>query len=240
MGIFDLPSPVLSWIDGQLMAFLPPVAKLLLWAAIAALGSMELYRVLSPQRRIRALEVALRDTQRSVGNHEGSFADGWWLIRAMLGLAFRRVLLVLPATLIASLPLLVLIVWLDSAYGSTFPPPGESISVVVPGDFQGRWIAETEAAPPRAQVVDRTGKTVASISLAAPVPAVHKHRWWNVLIGNPAGYLQQDAPVDRIEIGLPRQEVLPFGPDWLRGWEVGFFVSLVVLAWIVKVVRRIE
>lgn len=240
MGLLDLPAPLFAWIDGQLLGFLPPIGRLIVWSAVAALGSMELYRVLSPQARIKAVEFQVRETQQRLGDHEGSFEDAWLLIRRMLGLAFGRILLVLPATLAASVPLLALIVWLDGAYGRAVPPPGEPVSVHVPGEFRGRWIAGTSRTPPHVEIVNGNGRTIADVAVAAPVPVIHKHRWWNFAIGNPAGYLPHDAPVERIEIDLPRQEFLSLGPEWLRGWEVGFFVALTLFALGFKVVRRID
>lgn len=240
MGLLDLPSPLFSWIDGQLIGFLPATAKLILWGVLAALGSMELYRLLSPQGRIEELEAALKVTQQRLGEHEGNFADAWLLIRGMLGLASRRVLLVLPATVAASLPILVLIVWLDAAYGRALPPPGEPVAVQVAGEFRGQWVAETDSMPPQATVLDDGGATVAAISVAAPIPVIHKPRWWNVAIGNPAGYLPADAPIDRIDIDLPRQQFLSVGPEWVRGWEVTFFSVLILFAMGFKVVRGIR
>ena len=77
------------------------------------------------------------------------------------------------------------------------------------------------------------------VPLARPVPVVEKRHWWNALIGNPAGYLPEAGPVERIELSLPAVEVLPFGPSWLRGWEVLFFTLLVAFSLIIKKVGKI-
>src|SRR5690606_10223294 len=114
MGLFDLPSPFLSLIDGWLGNFLPAWVRVLLWAALGAFVSMELYRLASPQKRIAGIKAALRQAQERVSGFDGEFEDAWPLIRRMLSLAFRRVALVFPATILASLPLLFVILWLDS------------------------------------------------------------------------------------------------------------------------------
>lgn len=240
MGLFDLPAPVLSWIDERLAAFLPPLARLLLWAAVGAFLSMELYRLASPQRRIGELRRALEHTRRKLADFDGEFEEAWPQIRRMLALALRRVGIVLPATVLASLPLLVFIVWMDTNYGGAFPPPGNPVTVQAAGDFQARWIEDASGAPPRAEVIDPVGRPVAEVPVKAPVPVVEKRRWWNVLIGNPAGYIPDEAPVDRISIDLPRQQFLSIGPAWMRGWEVVFFASLFLFAFALKTVRRIE
>jgi hypothetical protein len=237
MGLLDLPSPVLSWIDERLTGLLPTTAALLLWAAVGAFLSMELYRLTSPQKRMTVIRRALDRTRSYVAHFDGPFEEAWPHIRHMLSLALRRVVMVLPATILASLPLLVVIVWLDSRYGDAFPSPGEPVSVTAPGGFQGHWV---DGAPPRAQVVDAKGAAVADVPVAAPAPVIHKRRWWNTLVGNPAGYLPDGAPVDRIDIALPRQQFLAIGPRWMRGWEVTFFTALFIFALTLKTVRRIE
>jgi hypothetical protein len=129
----EVPGRFFSWID-RVMEPLPPAGRIVLWAAVAALASMELYRVLSPQARIRAVETDLRLTKQRLDAHDGDFADGWSLVRGMLGLSARRIVLVGPAAVFASLPILLLIVWMASAY------QGARVLGVGPG-----WIGGWEA-----------------------------------------------------------------------------------------------
>ena len=46
------------------------------------------------------------------------------------------------------------------------------------------------------------------------------------IIGNPAGYLPEQGPIESVTIALPERQYLPVGPDWLRSW---FTVALAVL-----------
>jgi hypothetical protein len=50
----------------------------------------------------------------------------------------------------------------------------------------------------------------------------------NLLIGNPAGYLPDSAPLEAVHLALPAQELLPWGPSWLRGWLVVYFATLLL------------
>lgn len=199
---------------------------------------MELYRAVSPQAQIARLRRKQATAQRVLAEYDGAFEDAWPLIRRTLTLALKRVFVVLPASIIASLPLLMLLVWLDSFYARSFPPPGEPVPVVVPGDYVGEWIGD--GARPRVALIDPAGARVAETEVGAPVPVLYKQRWWNVLLGNPAGYLAADAPVDHVEIELPRREVHSRGPGWSRRWETVFFPGLLVMAVALKYVRRIE
>jgi len=239
MGLLDFPAPLFAWIDRAAASVMPPALVLLVWAALGAAISMELYRLLSPEMRVARLKSDLRSAQLELARYDGPFEGAWPLIRRMLRLAFTRVGTVLPASLGASLPLLVLIVWLDGAYARMFPPIGSDVAVMtIPSDLSGRL--EANQMPPRLVVTDNNGMTVADVPVQAPIPVLHKWRWWNALIGNPAGYLDPQVPIERVDVELPRQQVIQVGPDWARRWEAVFFPVLVILAFGLKIARRIE
>lgn len=239
MALFDLPAALFGWMDGLLSA-LPPLVRLLLWAMLGALVSMEVYRLLSPQARIARLKTELAEAQKRLSDFDGEFADAGPLIGRMLALALKRVWVVLPATLAGTVPLIALILWLDTSYARNYPQPGQDVAVEAGGDFQGRWEWPETDAPPTARITAANGETVEEVRVEAPVPVIHKKRWWNVIIGNPAGYLSEASPVDAISLDLPRLEVHHAGPAWLRRWEVLFFPALILIALSFKTVRRIQ
>ncbi|ESR22704.1 hypothetical protein [Lutibaculum baratangense] len=237
MGLLDLPAPLFSWVDGQLGRLLPTVLVVVLWAVVASFASMELYRALSPQAKIAGLRTRLADAQARLAGYDGPFEGAGPLIREMLGLALKRVIVVLPSTLIASLPLLMLIIWLDSSYGRDLPAAGQRVEVTAPPGYSGEWV---DGAPRLARITSDSGETVAEVPVEAPVPVIHKRRWWNALIGNPAGYLSEQLPIDWITLDLPGREMLSAGPWWTRRWEFVFFPALVLMSLALKHVRRIE
>lgn len=240
MGLLDLPSPVFDYLDHTLFGFLPAMVRIVIWAAIAALLSLELYRVLSPQAKVSGLKSELAEAQKRLNAFDGEFEDAWPLIGRMLSLAFQRIFIILPATLLASLPVLTMVVWMDSAYGHRFPAVGQAVTVVAPEPYQGKWVDPGNGATPHAEVLDKAGNVVIDAPLEAAIPVVSKWRWWNLLLGNPAGYLKAGAPVDQVTIDLPDQELFASGPSWLRGWEPAFFLAVLLFAMTLKWVRQID
>ena len=111
MGLFDLPGPLLSWIDGGLGQVAPPTVRLILWGLLSGAATMALYWWLSPQRAIAAAKADAAQARRSLDAYEGDFGDAWPLIRRVLGQALRQLRLVLWPALVASLPAICLIVW---------------------------------------------------------------------------------------------------------------------------------
>ncbi len=247
MGFFDLPGPLFAWVDGHVLGFLPPLARLIVWAVIGAVVSMALYWLLSPQERITRLKARLTDAQRALDAHEGEFREALPLIGATLRLALRQVAVVTVPAVLASLPLLFLLVWVYGAYAHAFPVPADQVNVqVTPARFQARWGASADppgsanSARPLLTITDEGGHVLDRITVPAPVGAISPHRWWNVFFGNPAGYLPADGPVQRIDMDWPERIYLPFGPRWLAGWEAVFFLVLVVCSVVIKFAFRIQ
>ena len=89
-------------------------------------------------------------------------------------------------------------------------------------------------------VLDGAGLPVLLLPLEVPVPVIHKRRWWNVLVGNPAGYLPDVSALDSISLGIPRREMHSMGPAWSRVWEAVFFTVYVSVSLSIKVMFKIR
>lgn len=238
MGLFDLPAPALTWLDTGLATALPAAWRLVLWSVVAAVLTMVLYWQLSPQKRIGETKRRLAASKAALDRFNGKFQDAWPLMRTMLSQALRQVGLVVGPTLVAMVPVLCLIAWLSTTYGYRFPETGAVVRVqTFPETFSATLSAAlaTAGVPhPRLLVADQSGQIIYEQTLGAPVTTLHKRQWWNMLSGNPAGYLPDALGVERIDIELPRHTYVPFGPAWLRSWEAVFFVGLFITALVIK------
>lgn len=244
MGVFDVPAPLFDLIDQAMSSFASPTFRLIIWGLIAAALSMGLYWLFSPQDKLTDVKIRALQARKDLNAHDGEFEEAWPLMRSMLGLSFRQLgMTTLPAVL-ASVPVLALIVWLGTAYGYTLPDGPAAIEVqTTPSAPVSAELKSSETTPsnfPRLVITDEAGELVSDIALAAPVPTIHKKQWWNALFGNPLGYLPQDGAIDAIEIGLPEKEYLGFGPAWMRPWYVLFFTILVLGSLAIKMGMKIE
>jgi hypothetical protein len=248
MGLLDLPGPLLDWLDAALSHVITaPGLRLALWGAAGAVVSMALYWALSPQARIARIKSEALAARQRLEAYDGAFADAWPLIGRMLRLSLRQLAVVTWPAVLASLPVLCLIVWLSTAYGHSFPAADQPVEArAFPPPHQARLInghdprPGQEGAPAHLEIADAAGRTIGDLDLAAPVSTVHKREWWNGLIGNPAGYLPEEWAVERVEIDLPRTEYLSFGPWWLRSWEAVFFATLLACSVAIKLAFRIQ
>ena len=217
MGFLDLPASLFDLVDRQLLGPIPPPARLILWAIAAAMLSLTIYRLLSPQSRIAETKRAAAEARRRLQRHDGDLETALPLMRRSIGLSLLQTGLVLPAAVVASLPVLALLVWMDGAYGHAFPGPTHAPLVVAePGNYAARWLPEQPGG--RVEISDPAGTEVAEVNVAKPVTRIEKRHWWNVIVGNPVGYLPDSGPIDGISIALPERQYLSVGPDWLRSW----------------------
>jgi hypothetical protein len=217
-----------------------------IWGLVAAVLSMGLYWLFSSQAKLTDIKIRAMKARQDLNAFDGEFTEAWPLMRSMLGLSLRQLGMTTMPALLASIPVLALIVWLGTAYGYALPDGSEDIAVeTVPSQpvsaaYQASDAAASPTNFPRLLITDDTGGVVSDIALAAPVPTIHKKQWWNALFGNPLGYLPEDGAIDAIQIGLPERDYLGFGPGWLRPWYVLFFTILVLGSLAIKMTLRIE
>lgn len=234
MGLLDLPAPLYETMDGLLAGVIPPVGRVIVWAFLGAGASMLLYWALSPQSRIADAKAGAQAARRALNEHDGDFDDAGPLIANLFRTSFRHIGLVLPATLAASLPMLTLLVWLDTSYAHDLPGPGSAPAVTVtPANFTGAW------RDGGIEIRSPSGDVVQTVELKAPVPRVEKRHWWNALIGNPAGYLPDAGPVEAVSVALPQKSYLPVGPGWARTWLALFLPVLMAASFAIFKVARI-
>jgi hypothetical protein len=252
-GIFDIPAPLLTWADLALGHVLPVSARLVLWAVLAGATSMALYWLVSPQAKLEQAKQDVAAARRALAAYDGAFEGIWPVMGRSLSTSFRHLGLALGPALLGSLPVLVLMGWMAGHYGYELPAAGEPVRIYgEPADRalawtdgarvegEGPWTVSWPAPDQAIGVADGTGRTILTLPLPRPVPAIHKRAWWNMFFANPLGSLPDDAPVELIGIELRPQVFLPFGPGWMRGWEVPFILAVLTASVAVKILFRIR
>ena len=247
MGLFDIPAPLLTALDDGL-SLLPPLARLLLWAIITAAISMLCYWAFSAQEKIGAAKQAALDARAALNNYEGhEFAEMWPLLGNSLRTSGRHFLVVLGPALLGSLPALLVIVWVSNQFGYHLPVSGDTLTVTTTPavdlrlDTKGdNFVIDYPAAGGTRKIATDDGIALTALPLSGAVPVIHKKLWWNTLIGNRAGYLADDAPVDELRIDLTAQRFHKLGPGWAQTWEVPYFLMLILASLTIKFVFRID
>ncbi len=249
MGILDLAAPALDAIDAAWVGVLPSAVRIGVWAFVASAASMGLYALISPQRTIARLKAQATAARKRLARYDADLKGLGPVAREALAASFKHLGATLAPVLVASLPVLVVMAWLSTAYGYRYPQPGTAVEVATSPAGATLTVstatadgADTVAWPRDGETVvlrDGAGRAVVRLPLAAPVPVVHKQRWWNIFLGNPAGYLPEATPLERVELALPRRHYLDAGPAWLGTWEVIFVTALVICSLAIKRALRV-
>lgn len=244
----------------SVLAFLPYWARVTFWAAALGVGTMLMYGAFSDQQRLNRLKEESKAARRALQSYEGTdFSKLWELMRESLALSTRQMKHMLGPTMLAGIPVIMVMIWMDGAYRHRLPEPGASVDVqTVMSDgadtSRASWQPasarlsdprETDAGfgtelrwpgaggEPAEQVrLTTQGRDapLLSLPLEHPRASVGKYWWGRAVFANPAGYLPDDGPVEQVRLELPQREYLPFGPGWLRGWEALFLIAISVAA----------
>ena len=266
-GLLDHPGGVLARIDRALRSVLPPALALVAWALVSAWLTMWVYGRTSRQDRLASIKRKAQSLRRSIRDYQGPFSGLMPLVADNLRLSLKQLALAIGPAVLAGLPVLIVLVWIAGAYGPRLPMAGTETRVEITagsGIDTSEWHwhgtpaerAPTEEAsvgwdlawpmpamPARLRAdtgPDHRAAALVTLPIDRPSTVLHKRQWWNTLIANPAGYLPDDSPIDRLQIELPQFEVVPLGPDWMRGWMFWYFLVLVAAAIALKIRWRIH
>lgn len=256
MGLFDLPAPLFDIINTVLTSLLPPLFRLIVWGVLAGWLTMLAYRYFSNQEEIAGLKAMQRVQQKNIAEYDGEFSGLMPLIRNTLALGFRQLGKALGPALLATLPVLSIVIWVAGEFGHVFPSAGSEVAFhIEPSGSEVHWSSSAQARmedggwlvtwPVSGQTLTMNegaiiepGPPLLMLPLEHAIPVIHKKRWWNVLVANPLGYLPIDGHAEVINIDLPELELIDFGPAWVRGWKLSFFtVFLLASLWSKYVLR---
>lgn len=250
MGFFDIPSPIFSWFDTVVLsAVLSPMLKLAFWGIVGSVISMGLYVLLSSQEKLSQLKIEVATTRKELNDYDGEFSGAWKLISKSLKLSGKQIGLTLVPAVLASLPVLFLLVWLGTAYNYNLPTAGETVEITISpaseaiqwnankiedGKWQLTWPIDNK------QLIDSKGNNIITFPMTEAIPILHKWQWWNSLFGNPLGYIPDNSPLEQIDIALPQNEYITIGPDWLHSVEIVFLLFVAICSIIIQFTFRIH
>ncbi|HKJ17978.1 MAG TPA: hypothetical protein VJ984_11545 [Xanthomonadales bacterium] len=253
MGLFDLPAPLLAAADQVLASVLPVSVRLVLWGILCGWLTMLIYRRLSNQDSISELKSRQKEQQEAISRFDGDFSELMPLIRQTFSLGFRQLGLSIGPALLATIPILFIVAWVATAFIYVSPEPGAEINVVAdPTTGQLTWSDGAQATtletgwkitwPTDDETISLVFDSETQLDLSSEElhGVIHKRKWWNWLLANPAGYIPDDSQVDDVTIELPTMQFLSFGPGWMRGSLFVFFSAFLMASVAFKFLLKID
>jgi len=253
MGLFDLPAPLFGAIDDLLAMALTPLLRLIIWGILAGWISMAMYGFFSNQGKIGKLKAQQKKQQKEIAKFDGEFAELMPLIRRTLALGFRQLGLALGPALLATIPVLFIIIWVAGEFAYETPSArSEVLLTTEPASTDILWSTTTQVRiaeggwvinwPSKGQslTMNADHQHLLTLPLEHDIPIIHKKRWWNLLMANPLGYLPKDGKTDVIHINLPEAVFIASGPGWIRGWMFSFFITFLLSSIVFKRLLRLD
>jgi len=253
MGLFDLPAPIFNIIDGALAMMMPPMLRLVFWGILAGWISMVVYRQLSNQEKIGGLKALQKEQQKNIAEFDGEFSELLPLIRHTLALGLRQMGFALGPALLATVPVVFIVIWVAGEFGHVFPTAESEVFLSIePAGSDINWSSATRVRvnesgwvvnwPSQGQslTMSEGQQPLLVLPLERAIPVIHKKRWWNLLMANPLGYLPKDGNTDVVYFDLPEAIIIGSGPVWLRGWMFSFFMSFLLSSFGFKLLLRLD
>ncbi len=259
LALFDLLSPLLSLIDDVLSGSLAlaSVWRIAIFAALASVISMLLFKRLSNQAELAALKQEIKAVQKQLASSEMEPGQLRNTILQNLRLTGRQLWLSLWPALLASMPVLFLLAFCSNQF-SVETPKTDFRVYVTPQDMQGspadfrwsgvnaQWDARKKAwtfyqpGPGQTAALMLGSHKQLDLPTAVPTSVIHHKRWWNYLFANPAGYLDANANIGLFVFNTPAQIIMNWGPGWMRGWLFAFMLFLIFFSVVIKIVWKIH
>lgn len=239
MAVFDLLSPVFTGFDDLVEPFTNDFIRITFWALVSALLTSIVFKKLSNPEKITSLKVQLKAKQKELNDHDGEFSELKGLAVDTMKLSMKRMGLTFLPAMLASVPIIFVLTYLSNRYELIEPVAEETVPINIvwenPENPTNLSIQKDGVSlkygkvdsidwPVAGQTIQLLESNNTVITFPIPISSViHKKQWWNSLIGNPAGYLNTESSLNRIEFKFKKQEIINFGPSWMHGWLFVFF-----------------
>ena len=258
MGFFDLLSPVLSWFDNLVSPFTNEFVRITFWALVSALITSLVFKKLSNPDKISSLKTDLKAKQKELNNHDGEFSEIKDLAIDTMKLSIKRMGLTFMPAMLASIPIIFVLTYLSNNYGLMQPNTGDPIPIQVTWEQSskeslisivqdGKTLESGEINsinwPSDSKAIELVEKQNSNILIQFPSQLssiIHKKQWWNSLIGNPIGYLNDDSNVSHIEFAFKNNKIIEIGPEWMHGWLFVFFFMTILFSIVFLFIFKIK
>jgi hypothetical protein len=248
MGLFDILNPLFTGIETYCLSWIPAWARVALYGLGSGIATMLLYAKFSNQDALTQGKQASKKALSRLRelDPEAEFDVVLATMRKAIAEPLKQAKTAAIPALWASLPLVFVLVWLGNSYSYQAPSAGSTIQALTEPFVrlqegngvhrsEGQTYSLTWPESGQIELKELTGDLIISIPSSTHVPLIHKRKWWNMFVGNPAGYIRESAPITSVEFTIPPKELIDFGPHWLRSWLVFYFAVLMAAAVAIKV-----
>ena len=237
-SLFGVLDPIWALLD-SILSFVPPLGRVMIWGCLAGVASILLYKIVSPQKRLAILKDESDSLKRKIKGLAADDPAYKTVAATAIKVSLRRLYLSLVPAVISSLPVLFLVVYLDTEYGLSQPIPGEPVALLSDDAdvefrvdrgqrFSSGWVFDWPSAGEVVTVNDTTGEQILRIDRHSKPGIASKVGAMSLLFGAPAGQLAKQGTIERLVLQTPPRDLLIPNNIAPYQWTVPFFFSVIV------------
>lgn len=234
----------------SVIQFLPANGRLLFWGIAAGIVTMLVYRKLSAQNVLSDLKEQINDLKKEMKSVDSSSKEYRTIVGQSLKLSMKRLKVSLTPALLASLPILLVLPFLDYEYGYSKPSPGTPVALLSDQAqelnvdkgrlFEKGWVFNWPGNEEAITVNDNSGNELMVITKDSHSGVASKSNLTQFLFGAPAGRLPQDAIVEQLTIAPLAQDLLIKNITMPYQWTGTFFFALIMSSLAMKFGLKIQ
>jgi hypothetical protein len=247
--------PIFDIIDSWFGAFLTFPIKNLIWGILAGSLAFIIYWISSNQIAISEIKNEMKILRAKM--FDSSLEDKSEynsLAKKNLSLSFKLLGKILLPAVISITPVIIIALWYDMNHSYYVPLDGEKVNVstyptlseldiepfeLTSKDIEGNTFLHLTFNYIELSIYSNNILIYSGTPFKKPIPYITKKNWWNLLLGNPIGYIDDNANFEAIIFDYPEKILFSKLPKIINGWEllffVGIFISTIPLRLIFKV-----
>lgn len=232
---------------------MPLFLRVCIWGIVAGLIAIMLYKVTSNQAKITTLKKDIKTILNQLLKEDNDESEFFSLTMKNLKYSFKLVVFSFIPAFLSTIPVIIIMLCVQTYHSYALPEGNGRILVTTTPEVESIKVepAKIVKTTSKNNIKIVPSKETITITIKdepvfegnvfdPPVSIIEKYQWWNILIGNPAGYISNSAPIEAITFHFKRKKLFNSPTNWVNGWELTFFLSVFVSTLLAKIILKIQ
>lgn len=215
------------------------------WAVVTGFVCTWIFSVTAPRKRLAVLKTQMTQANAAMRNTDMEWSEASGNIKLALSASLQNTVLRLLPTMLAAIPAISMLSWMDESYTYLTPKAGEELTVswhfdtVENGDQSVstqkiQWPLKSQAST---LMLALEGDSV-SLALASSAAEISKRSMYHHFLPNPLGYLSLGSDAQQVQLHFAVDSYAAFLPS-IPKWIVLFFPVFISISLALHFVWRL-
>lgn len=248
--------PVINKIDYWISFILPFIYRNLFWGLIAGSLAFIIYAFFSNQSLIADIKNDIKSVRQKMFDPAlENKSDYNILAKRNLNLSFKLLGKIFLPAILSIIPVLIMAIWYDMHHSYSIPFNQDKILItvepeetnlfispknIISKDSNGNIFLQPQNKTDSVTVYVNKNIIYSGQPFSVPIPFITKHKWWNFMLNDEIGYIDNASSVRMLYIHYPEKVIFKKMPDIINGWGLLFFVGIFISAITLRIVFKIQ